>query len=238
MPPSRATTPTSSPTPSSSARTPTNSSTSTTPAPAAASPPRTRYRCPPAKAKPASRAPAHRPPSRPRHASPGRRTRSQSRRSAAKPGAARSTTSTTAKSTTASRSQTSTTAAAEGVDRLGRSILALLVALGLVVSPGAGAAEPEPPKIGAEWVTSVTSSSAVPRAEIDPEGVSTRYHFEYLTQAAYEANLDAGHEPFAGATKAPVTDIGIGAGTVPVAVSFTLTAPNNPLTPGTSYRYR
>jgi hypothetical protein len=94
------------------------------------------------------------------------------------------------------------------------------------------------PAISAEWVTGVTSSSAVLRAEIDPEGSSTRYQFEYLTLAGYEANLEAGREPFAGAIAAPGLPIGLGSGTGPIPVSFTLTAPSNPLAPGTAYRYR
>jgi hypothetical protein len=87
-------------------------------------------------------------------------------------------------------------------------------------------------------VTNVTSSSAVLRAEIDPEGSSTRYHFEYLTLAAYEANLDAGREAFSAAAKAPATEAGAGSGSAPVAISFTLSGPVNPLLPGTAYRYR
>ena len=85
----------------------------------------------------------------------------------------------------------------------------------------------------------MTTTSGVLWAEVDPEGSSTRYHFEYLTAAAYEANLAAGHEGFDGARPVPSsTGLGIGAGSSPVAVSFTLTAPSNPLVPATAYRYR
>jgi hypothetical protein len=115
-------------------------------------------------------------------------------------------------------------------------LLSTALVVAVLLAPAAAAAAV--PAIDAEWVTGVTSSSAVLRAEIDPEGSSTRYHFEYLTLVAYEANLEAGHEPFAGATMAPVLAIGLGSGTSPVPVSFTLTAPNNPLAPGTAYRYR
>jgi len=110
-----------------------------------------------------------------------------------------------------------------------------LVAAGLLAPAGAAAAAPAIP---AEWVTGVTSSSAVLRAEIDPEGSSTRFHFEYLTQAAFEANLAGGHEPFTGAKPAPLSEVGIGGGTAAIAVSFTLTSPVNALVPGTAYRYR
>jgi hypothetical protein len=118
--------------------------------------------------------------------------------------------------------------------RRGRSLWILLVAVGLLTPSGAAAAGP--PLVEATWVTGVTSSSAVLRAEIDPEGLNTHYHFEYLTLAAYEANLEAGEEPFAGARRA--SEAGIGGGTAPVPVSFTLIAPLNPLAPGTGYRYR
>ena len=120
--------------------------------------------------------------------------------------------------------------------RRGRFLQSVLVAAAFAAPAPAAAAGP--PGIPAEWVTGVTSSSAVLRAEIDPEGENTRYHFEYLTLTAYEANLAAGQEGFAGATKAPPADTGIGAGTDPVPVSFTLIAPGNPLLPDTAYRYR
>jgi hypothetical protein len=58
---------------------------------------------------------------------------------------------------------------------LGRS-LALLLLAGAVLAPRAGAAGP--PRIPAAWVTGVTATSAVLQAEVDPEGLATRYHFE------------------------------------------------------------
>lgn len=111
-----------------------------------------------------------------------------------------------------------------------------LVALNLAAPATADASGA--PAIPSTWVTGVTSSSAVLRAEIDPEALSTHYHFEYLTLAAFEANLEGGQEGFAGAAKAPAPDAGVGSGNSPVGVSFTLSAPVNPLAPGTAYRYR
>lgn len=115
--------------------------------------------------------------------------------------------------------------------------LAILTAAAIGSTGSASAAGP--PTIPAAWVTGVNTASAVLRAEVNPQGLSTAYHFEYLTHAAYEANLDAGHEPFEGARAVP-SSIGavIGAGTVPVKVAFTLIAPANRLAPGTSYRFR
>jgi hypothetical protein len=95
------------------------------------------------------------------------------------------------------------------------------------------------PQIPAAWVTDVSSTSAVVRAEINPEGETTTYRFEYLTAAAYQANLDAGHDGFLGAVRVPAAkEVGIGAGNAAIAVSQSLIAPLNPLTPVTSYRYR
>ena len=111
--------------------------------------------------------------------------------------------------------------------------------LAAVLSAPGGAAAAAPPTIAAAWVTGVTTGSAVLRSEVNPQGLSTRYHFEYLTLAAYEANLAAGHDGFDGARQVPsAADLGIGAGTASVPVSFTLIAPANALVPDTTYRYR
>ncbi len=105
-----------------------------------------------------------------------------------------------------------------------------------LLAPGALAAAPQ---ITTAWVTDVTSSSAVLRAEINPGGEATSYHFEYISEAAYAANLEAGHDGFLGASRAPTTkDVALGAGTAPIAVFQSLSAPFNQLAPATSYRYR
>ena len=72
-----------------------------------------------------------------------------------------------------------------------------------LAAPAAASAE-APPQIEATWVEGVTASSAQLRALIDSEGAAT-YHFDYLTQAAYEANLKAAKDPFAGASRVPLT---------------------------------
>jgi hypothetical protein len=113
--------------------------------------------------------------------------------------------------------------------------LALLGALLLVAAPGAAAAVP--PSIASTWVTEVTASSANLRAEINPQGHSTTYRFEYLTEAAYEANLAAvpPREGFSGAAKAPPGGAApVGSGTADVAVVQHLAA----LSPVTTYRLR
>jgi hypothetical protein len=118
-----------------------------------------------------------------------------------------------------------------------RALVALLLLVALAGADRADAAGE--PTIAATWVADVTTTSAVLWAEVSPEGSATRYHFDYLTQAAYEANLAAGRDAFDGARAVPsLAGSSLGAGNAPTAVSFTLTAPNNALTPATAYRFR
>jgi hypothetical protein len=106
------------------------------------------------------------------------------------------------------------------------------LALSLLAAAPAFAAGPQ---IAETWVTGVTATSADLRAKIDPEGASTSYRFEYLSQAAFEANLAAGREGFAGASSAPPSGAaGLGGGSVAVAVTQNVGA----LEPQTTYRYR
>jgi hypothetical protein len=113
----------------------------------------------------------------------------------------------------------------------GAALLAVLVVLG----PLATSANAVAPTIGAVWATSVQVSTARLQAEIDPEGLSTTYHFDYLTKAAYEANLAGSKDGFSGAARVPlVTDANIGAGSNPVTVLQLVFG----LSPDTAYNYR
>jgi hypothetical protein len=86
-----------------------------------------------------------------------------------------------------------------------------------------------PPQIDGTWVTDVTATSANLRAQVNPEGSSTAYRFEYLTEAAYEVG------DFTGAAPAPPSGAAaLGAGTTIVPVFQHIGA----LAPETSYRYR
>jgi hypothetical protein len=76
--------------------------------------------------------------------------------------------------------------------------LALGLWLGAPTALAVGAPLPGP-----LWTTAVDIGSAGLRAEVNPNGQATTYHFSYLTEAAYEANLAAGKDGFAGAAKAP-----------------------------------
>lgn len=109
---------------------------------------------------------------------------------------------------------------------LGAGLLALLLA------PTNAAAAP--PQVAATWVTGVSSTAATLRAEVSPGGPATGYHFEYLSAAAYQANLGAGLDGFAGASRIPPLDKSAGSGTTFRPVSQ---EPSG-LAAETVYRYR
>ena len=88
------------------------------------------------------------------------------------------------------------------------------------------------PVVESEAVSSVTSSSAELRAQINPKGFETRYSFQYLTGAAYEANEPA--DRFAGAAEAPLGGAVLGSGQSPLSAAATVSG----LLAGTEYRYR
>ena len=96
---------------------------------------------------------------------------------------------------------------------------AALGVLALILGPGAGGASAAEPPIVSSWASGVSSTSASLTAQINPNGSLTTYHFDYITEAAYEANLAAAKEPFTGAARVPASDVGIGAGASPVTVT-------------------
>jgi hypothetical protein len=114
-------------------------------------------------------------------------------------------------------------------------LLALALTL-LALGPGAPIAQATvKPEIAAVWSSEVVATSARLRAEINPEGSKTGYHFDYITQAAYEANVAAGHEGFAGARRAPAgSEVSIGEGSARVPVYQSIGG----LSSETAYRYR
>ncbi len=106
--------------------------------------------------------------------------------------------------------------------------VALLCATALI-TPAHSAAS-GPPQIAAAWVEQVTNSGVKMKMELNPNGLSTEYFFEYITEAAYQANSPA--ERFAGAVKTTVA--------MTTATTFLTASPtlNTPLIPGTVYHYR
>lgn len=109
------------------------------------------------------------------------------------------------------------------------ALAAVVTGAVLLFAPGSGARAAGPPVVESSWVTGVTATSAVLHASINPNGLNSTYRFEYVTQAAWDAN------GFTGAAITPPSGAGsLGAGTDPVAVSRQITF----LLPTTTYRYR
>jgi hypothetical protein len=84
------------------------------------------------------------------------------------------------------------------------------------------------------FVGEVSSESVVFGASINPYGAVSAYRFEYVTEAAYEADLKAGGNGFAGAGVVPVPDATLAVSEEDVTVSQVASG----LQPGTVYRYR
>ena len=85
-----------------------------------------------------------------------------------------------------------------GVTRRYVTLVAAFVWLSMF---SAGRAMAAPPQISSTAVTSVTATSVNLVGQVNPKGLATDYRFEYLTLAAYQANLGAqpARDPFAGA---------------------------------------
>jgi hypothetical protein len=92
------------------------------------------------------------------------------------------------------------------------------------------------PVIDAAFVEGVTATSASLHGQINANGAATTYFFEYISEASFQANLNAvpPREGFSGATKKPASPGGVGVGSADVPVSQQLAG----LTPVTTYRYR
>jgi hypothetical protein len=92
-----------------------------------------------------------------------------------------------------------------------------------------------PPQVGPAWTTDVTASSATLHAEVNPNGFTTTYRFQYLTEVAYQANLSAGREAFTGAAQAPAgAEAGLGSASTDQPAQQHIQG----LQPSTAYRYR
>jgi hypothetical protein len=84
------------------------------------------------------------------------------------------------------------------------------------------------PQAKAKQTHPILYNEATLRGEVDPSGLATKYHFEYLTEEEYEAN----EETFEGAQSTPIGELAAGKGFV--VVEATLTG----LGEGTEYRFR
>jgi hypothetical protein len=96
---------------------------------------------------------------------------------------------------------------------------------------------PAPPMIAGESASAVEANAATLEAEIVPEGAATTTHFEYLTQAQYEADGNTFGE---GAVTTPESASVGSEDTVEHVTPVRIPAePDKPaLTPSTIYRYR
>jgi hypothetical protein len=108
-------------------------------------------------------------------------------------------------------------------------VAAALVCAATLIAPAQVAAA-GPPQIDAAWVQQVTTTGASMRMDLNPNGLSTQYYFEYIADAAWSANPPG--ERFAGAAKTPSASVS-GSSFIEVARS-----PAGKLIPGTAYHYR
>jgi hypothetical protein len=101
-------------------------------------------------------------------------------------------------------------------------------AIGYILAPP----EEIPPEVNSESVTQVTTTRATLNAQINPKGSQTNYVFQYIDEAAYEANEPI--DRFAGASEAPAGTAVLGSGTSTLSAAVAVTG----LTPDTAYHYR
>ncbi len=97
-----------------------------------------------------------------------------------------------------------------------------------------------PIEVSAIYATGVGADTATLNAEVNPLGIPASGYFEYVDDAAYEADLEGGGDGFAVAIRAPDTAAGaapldFGASEDDIVVH---SAPLYPLSAGTTYHYR
>jgi hypothetical protein len=100
--------------------------------------------------------------------------------------------------------------------------------LGYIFAPAAS----HEPRIESQDVSHVTSTSAQLHAGINPRGSETHYVFQYITDAAYQANEPS--ERFVGAVEVPLGGVSVGSGSDAVPVAASLSG----LPPDTEYHFR
>ncbi|HEV7399053.1 MAG TPA: hypothetical protein VGN84_02165 [Solirubrobacterales bacterium] len=89
------------------------------------------------------------------------------------------------------------------------------------------------PAVSGISASAITSSGARLEGQVNPENQATSYQFEYLSQAAYEANGNSFVGPNS-AAKAPVSPAAIGSGIVDIPAAVQIVG----LQPSIAYRYR
>lgn len=96
----------------------------------------------------------------------------------------------------------------------------------------AASAEAAPPQVIASWVTEVTATSALLHGEVIPGEAEIEYHFEYVTEAAFQKS------GFDDAMSAPGSPAKLASGVTVKTVTQKLVGPLYPLAPATAYHYR
>jgi hypothetical protein len=118
--------------------------------------------------------------------------------------------------------------------RLGDGAIALCLLIA-GMGPFVERASAVPPSIAATWSSDIFISSARLSGEINPNNLSTAYHFDYISKQNYEANLAASKDGFFGALRIPpLADLPIGSSGSPVTVMQILSS----LQADTTYHYR
>ena len=115
-----------------------------------------------------------------------------------------------------------------------RLLVALVVCAGFSGGGATLAAAAGPPEIHATYAEGVTATSVSLRGLINPNGFSTSFRTEYITEAAYQANLNATppRDGYSGAVLGLVKAVGTGSTDVPVSQELSHLAPT------TTYHYR
>ena len=85
-----------------------------------------------------------------------------------------------------------------------------------------------PVSVDSESVTTITATSATLHAQINPNGLTTHYQFQYVTDADFQSS------GYADATTVPHTPVDVGNGTSDQPATVDLTG----LTPSTKYHFR
>ena len=88
------------------------------------------------------------------------------------------------------------------------------------------------PTIEATYAASVGETEATLKAQINPGGAATSFHFEYLSKAQLEENEKEGHDPFAGASSTETAFAGEN------DEVHLVSAPLSALQPDSAYVYR
>jgi len=115
-----------------------------------------------------------------------------------------------------------------------RLLVALLACAGISGGGPGLAAAAGSPQIDTAYVEAVTATSVTLHGQINPNGFSTSFRSEYITEAAYQANLGAvpPRDGFSGAAFAPAKGVGSGSTDVPVFQQL------SGLMPATTYHWR